>query len=100
MWKNSILLPPGIGPGGKSPKGKTKQRGGVFVFSAVALLFGEAAPVYPVSEPFLTGAEAGGLFGSPVLTVFLLFLGLTALTKRVHSRDIPNDSTELGGGTQ
>ncbi len=73
---------------------------GVFAFSAVARLFGEAAPAYPVSEPFLTGAEAGGLFGSPVLTVFLLFWGLTALTKRVHSRDIPNDSTELGGGMQ
>lgn len=57
---------------------------GVFAFSAVARLFGEAAPVYPVSEPFLTGAEAGGLFGSPVLTVFLLFWGLTALTKRAH----------------
>ena len=73
---------------------------GVFAFSAAARLFGEAAPVYPVSEPFLTGAEAGGLFGSPVLTVFLLFWGLTALTKRVHSRDIPNDPTELGGGMQ
>ena len=57
---------------------------GVFAFSAAARLFGEAAPVYPVSEPFLTGAEAGGLFGSPVLTVFLLFWGLTALTKRAH----------------
>ena len=73
---------------------------GVFAFSAAARLFGEAAPVYPVSEPFLTGAEAGGLFGSPVLTVFLLFWGLTVLTKRVHSRDIPNDPTELGGGMQ
>ncbi len=73
---------------------------GVFAFSAAARLFGEAAPVYPVSEPFLTGAEAGGLFGSPVLTVFLLFWGLTVLTKRVHSHDIPNDPTELGGGMQ
>lgn len=69
-------------------------------------LFRRGAPVrrsravYPMSEPFLTGAEAGGLFGSPVLTVFLLFWGLTALTKRVHSRDIPNDPTELGGGMQ
>ena len=59
---------------------------GVFAFSAAARLFGEAAPVYPVSEPFLTGAEAGGLFGSPVLTVLLLLPALLALRKHVHPR--------------
>ncbi len=57
---------------------------GVFSFFATARLFGETAPVYPVSEPFLTGAEAGGLFGSPILTIFLLIWGTVALRNRVH----------------
>lgn len=75
---------------------------GVFAFSAAARLFGEAALVYPVSEPFLTGAEAGGLFGSPVLTVLLLLWGFIALRKRArprgNARKLPKYPTELGGG--
>ncbi len=65
---------------------------GVFAFFAAARLFGEAAPVYPVSEPFLTGAEAGGLFGSPVLTIFLLLWGLAALMKRARSQGRAQDT--------
>ena len=65
---------------------------GVFAFFAAARLFGEAAPVYPVSEPFLTGAEAGGLFGSPVLTIFLLLWGLSALMKRARSQGRAQDT--------
>lgn len=85
-------------------RGWLSAAAGVFAFFAAERLFGEAAPVYPVSEPFLTGAESGGLFGSPVLTVFLLFWGLIVSAKRARirsvSRDTPNSPTESGGRMQ